>query len=190
MGQPARVPQPKMINGVDVERLMGTIEAVNEKPSLADFKFRARSHWIEGGRSRTTITDFDGADQHHRHAKPFVLESDEPLVLLGSDRAANPVVHLLHGLASCLAASIAYHAAANGIEVKEIESQLEGDIDLHGFLGLDKNARRGYKQIRVKLRVKADCTNDKLKEIFQFGQKYSPVYDTLANAVPIQVELM
>lgn len=189
MPQPAKAPQQKTVNGVDVEQLVGTVEAVKGKPSMANFKFRARSQWLEGGRSRTTITDFDGADQHHRHAKPFVLESDEPPVLLGSDRAPNPVVYLLHGLASCLATSIAYHAAAQGIRIKEIESQLEGDLDLHGFLGLDEKTRRGYKQIRVKLRVQTDCSDEKLKEVFQFGQKFSPVYDTIASAVPIQVEL-
>jgi uncharacterized OsmC-like protein len=189
MAQPAKAPQQRTLNGVDLDRLVGTIEAIKDKPSLANFQFRARSQWIEGGRSRTTITDFDGAGERHRHAKPFILESDEPPVLLGSDRAPNPVLFLLHGLASCLATSIAYHAAANGIRVKEIESQIEGDIDLHGFLGLNENARKGYKQIRVKLRVKADCPDDKLKEVFQLGQKFSPVYDALANAVPIQVEM-
>jgi uncharacterized OsmC-like protein len=190
MAQPAKAPKPNILNGVDVERLTDTIDAIRSKPDLANFQFRARNEWAEGGHSRTTVTDFDGAAQTHRHSKPFVLESDEPPVLLGADRAANPVVYLLHGLASCMATSIAYHAAARGIHVEKIESQLEGDIDLRGFLGLDENVRPGYKQIRVKLRVKADCPESQLKEISQFGSKYSPVYNVITSSIPVEVEFL
>lgn len=190
MAHPGKAHPQGKLNGVDIGQLTSTIDAIKGNASLANFQFRARSQWLEGGHSRTTISDFHGAGQQHRHAKPFVVETDEPPVLLGGDNAPNPVVFLLHGLAGCLATSIAYHAAAQGIRVKQIESQIEGDIDLHGFLGLNESARKGYKQIRVKLRVKADCPDDKLKEVFQFGPKFSPVYDTLANAVPIQVEMV
>lgn len=189
MAQPARVPSANTINGVDVERLMSTIDAVRDNAALGNFKFRARGQWLEGGHSRTTITDFDAAGQAHRHNKPFVVETDEPIVLLGGDRAPNPVVYLLHSLAGCLAASIAYHAAARGIAVEQIETQLEGDIDLRGFLGLDENVRPGYKQIRVKMRIKADCPASKLKEIAQLGPKYSPVYNVITTAIPVEVEL-
>jgi len=189
MAQPARAPSLNILNGVDIERLMGMIDGVRDNPALADFKFRARSQWLEGGHSRTTITDFDAAGQTHRHSKPFVVETDEPIVLLGGDRAPNPVVYLLHSLAGCLAGSIAYHAAARGIRVEQIETQLEGDIDLRGFLGLDEKVRPGYKQIRVKMSVKADCSESQLKEIVQFGPRYSPVYNVITSAIPVEVEL-
>ena len=189
MAQPAKVPQQNILNGVDIERLTGTIDAIRAKPDLANFKFRARNQWLEGGHSRTTITDFDGAAQTHRHSKPFLLEADEPPVLLGGDRAPSPVVYLLHSLAGCLAGTIAYHAAARGVRVEQIETQIEGDIDLRGFLGLDGNVRPGYKQIRVKMRVKADCPETQLKEIVQFGPRYSPVYNVITSAIPVEVEL-
>jgi uncharacterized OsmC-like protein len=189
MAQPARVPKQNILNGVDIEGLMSTIDAIQAKPDLANFKFRARNEWLDGGHSRTTITDFDGAGQTHRHSKAFSVETDEPIVLLGGDRAPNPVVYLLHSLAGCLAGAIAYHAAARGISVEQIETQLEGDIDLRGFLGLDEKVRPGYKQIRVKMRIKADCPESKLKEIAQFGSKYSPVYNVITSAIPVEIEL-
>jgi uncharacterized OsmC-like protein len=190
MAQPARVTKENVLNGVDVDKLTSTIDAIRKNNELANFQFRARNQWVEGGHSRTTVTDFDGTSQTHRHSKPFTLDSDEPPVLLGGDRAANPVVYLLHGLASCMATAIAYHAAARGIRVEQIESQLEGDIDLRGFLGLDEKVRPGYKQIRVKLRVKADCPEDKLKEVMQFGSKYSPVYNVITSNIPVEVEMI
>jgi uncharacterized OsmC-like protein len=189
MAQPARAPQENTLNGIDVEGLMSTIDAIRAKPDLANFKFRARSQWLKGGHSRTTITDFDGAAQTHRHSKPFVVETDEPIVLLGGDRAPSPVVYLLHGLAGCMATAIAYHAAARGISVEQIETQLEGDIDLRGFLGLDEKVRPGYKQIRVKMRLKAEGDEKQLKEIAQFGATYSPVYNVITSAIPVEVEV-
>lgn len=189
MAQPAKAPSVNALNGIDVERLMSTIDAVRDNAALGNFKFRARSQWLEGGHSRTTITDFDAAGQTHRHNKPFVVETDEPIALLGGDRAPSPVVYLLHSLAGCLAASIAYHASARGIAVEQIETQLEGDIDLRGFLGLDETVRPGYKQIRVKMRIKADCPADKLKEIGQLGPQYSPVYNVITSAIPVEVEV-
>ena len=104
-------------------------------------------------------------------AKPFVLEADEPAILLGKDMAANPVEYLLHALASCLTTSMVYHAAARGIHIEEVESSLEGDIDLHGFLELDKNVRQGFQGIRVNFKIKADVPDEQLQEIAEVGAR-------------------
>ena len=128
-----------------------------------------------------------GADQDQHRAKPFVLEADEPPVLLGKDRAANPVEYLLHALACCLTTSMVYHAAARGIQLQEVESTLEGDIDLHGFLELDKQVRNGYQGIRVSFKIKADVPDSQLQEITEVGSGHSPVFDSLAHGVPITV---
>lgn len=121
------------------------------------------------------------------HSKPFVLEADEPAILLGKDLAANPVEHLLHALASCLTTSMVYHAAARGIQIEEVESTLEGDIDLHGFLNLDKKVRNGYQGIRVNFRLKADVPEEQLQEIVELGSGRSPVFDSLTNGVPVTI---
>src|SRR6516162_11424952 len=123
-----------IINGVAVDGLFSTIEAVKATPSIAKFKFRIRNQWETGSRNRSTVVGFTGANQELSHPNPFTLEADEPAILLGKDSAANPVEHLLHALASCLTTSMVYHAAARGVQIEEIESTFEGDIDLHGFL--------------------------------------------------------
>ena len=104
-----------IVNGVDLDRLSGTIDAVTADPALARFQFRARNHWIDGGYSRTTIKDFYGAGQEDAtRTQPFTVDSDEPPVLLGQNLAPNAGEHLLHALASCLTGTIAYHAAEIG----------------------------------------------------------------------------
>jgi uncharacterized OsmC-like protein len=175
------------INGVNVDGLFTTIDAIKITPSIAKFKFRVVNEWEGASRNRSTVDTFFGAGQEQSRAKPFVLKADEPLVLLGKDEAVNPVEYLLHALAACLTTSMVYHAAARGIHLQEVESSFEGDIDLHGFLELDKNIRRGYEQIRVNFKIKADVPDDQLQEIVELGTKHSPVFDSVTNGVPVLV---
>jgi len=176
----------KTINGVDVERLAETLEAIRKDPQLAEFVFRACNSWLGGTRNRSTIKGFYGAGgEDTTRAEPYTLENDEAEVLLGQDQAPNPVEFVLHGLAGCLTTTLVAHAAARGIEIDTVESSLEGDIDIQGFLGLSDEVPRGYSAIRVRLRVKSDAPADKLAEL----AKYSPVYDTLSNPVPVEVAI-
>ena len=178
------------INGVQVDKLFETINAIKQVPNLADFKFRLRNRWITGGHNRSTIKNFYGAGQEDSlRAEPFILDADEPPVLLGTDKAPNPVEYLLHALAACVTTSLVYHAAAKGINIEEVESRLEGDIDLHGFLGMDDSVPRGYKNIRIKFRIKADDPDEQLEELCRLGPTYSPVFDSITRAVNVEVGL-
>jgi uncharacterized OsmC-like protein len=179
---------PTMINGVKVDGLVTTIDAIKAAPAIAKFKFRIQNEWEDASRNRSTVSNFYGAGQQQTRRRPFILEADEPSVLLGNDEAANPVEHLLHALASCITTSMAYHAAARGIHIQEAESTFEGDIDLHGFLGLDKSVRKGYQGIRVHFKLKADVPDDQLQKIVELGTGHSPVFDSLTNGVPISVK--
>jgi uncharacterized OsmC-like protein len=176
-----------LVNGVAVDDLFSTIEAVKATPSIAKFTFRIRNQWETGSRNRSTVATFTGVNQELSHPKPFTLEADEPAVLLGKDMAANPVEYLLHALASCLTTSMVYHAAARGIAIEEVESSLEGDLDLRGFPGLAPSVRKGYQQIRLKLRIKADVTDQELRELTSLGPNFSPVFDSITKGVPITV---
>ncbi len=181
--------KPKTLNGVNVDDLFTTIDAIKEQPTIAKFKFRANNKWINGGLNRTTIKDFDGARQTHQHKNAFVFEADEPPVLLGEDQGANPVEYALTALAACITTSLVYHAAARGIQLEEVESRLEGDLDLHGFLGLDDNVRKGYEGVKVTFKIKADAPEEELEEICKLGPTYSPVFDIFTNKVPVSVQL-
>jgi uncharacterized OsmC-like protein len=78
------------------------------------------------------------------------------------------------------------HAAVRGIEIQELESELEGDIDLRGFLGLASDVPKGYSQIRLKFKVKTDEQNmERLKSLATF----SPVYNSLINGVKMGIQV-
>src|SRR5215469_633807 len=174
-------------NGVALEQLFATVDAVKATPSIARFTFRIRNQWDTGSRNCSTVSTFTGANQQLSHPKPFTLEADEPGILLGQDLAANPVEHLLHALASCLTTSMVYHAAARGIQINAIESTFEGDLDLHGFLDLNPGVRKGYQGIRVHFKIRANVPDERLQEIVQLGIGHSPVFDSLTSGVPVTV---
>ena len=177
------------INGVDVDRLSGTIDHISADPTLARFQFRAHNHWIDGGHSRSTIKEFYGAGQEDTsRTEPFVLDSDEPPVLLGNNLAPNTPEYVLHALAACLTGTIVYHAAARGIALDGLEATIEGDVDLHGFLGLDDSVRPGYENIRVTIKATGDFDDDQLAELASLV-RYSPVRDIVANPVPVAIDV-
>jgi uncharacterized OsmC-like protein len=175
-------------NGVNVSQLVETIGAIERDPSLATFRFRSTTSWQGGGHSRTTIGRFWGAGQEdNSRAEPFILDGDEPPVLLGTNEGPNAVEAVLHALASCLAVGFVYNAAAQGIEVRNLEFDLEGELDLHGFLGLKDDVRAGYQRITVRYLVDADASDEKIDELCRYVQRTSPVLDIIRNPVQVTV---
>ncbi|MEX2534456.1 MAG: OsmC family protein [Trueperaceae bacterium] len=179
------------LNGVDIDQLLGTIGAINENSQLANFTFRSKTVWQEGGHSRSEIQSFYGAgNEDDSRSKPFVLEGDEPPVLLGTNNGPNAVEVVLHALGSCLSVGFVYNAAAQGIEVRKLSFELEGNLDLHGFLGLSKEVRPGYQQVSVRYRVDANASREQLVELCDYVQRTSPVLDILRQPVPVSVSLV
>ena len=181
--------QEKLVNGVSVTKLFGTINAIQENPTIAKFNFRAKGKWVNGGHNRTTINDFYGAGQTHVRSQPFVYEMDEPPVLLGENYGANAGEYALTALSGCLTTALIYHAAAQGIKIEEVETTLSGDVDLHGFLGLDESVRNGFQKIQVTFSIKSNAPEEKLRELMELAQKRSPVLDMLSHPTPVEVTM-
>jgi uncharacterized OsmC-like protein len=179
-------------NGIDTGQLFGTLDLIKERPEIARFQFRASNRWIAGSHNRTVIKDFYGAGQEDTsRAEPFVLDAGEPAVLLGTDTGPNPAELVLHALAACVTTSLVYVAAARGVRLTEVESTLEGDLDLQGTFGIDtENYRNGYERIRMTFRVKGDAPPEKLREIVARGHARSAVFDIVTNGVPVSVDVV
>jgi uncharacterized OsmC-like protein len=178
------------VNGVDLERLTGTIQAVTADPGLARFQFRAHNSWIDGGHSRTTIQGFYGAGQEDTsRERPFVLDSDEPPVLLGENLAPNAGEYALQALAACLTGTVVYHAAARGIALQGLECTVQGDLDVQGFLGLDSDVRPGYEQVKVAIKVAGDLDDEQLAELAGLT-RFSPVRDVVTNPVSVAIDVV
>jgi uncharacterized OsmC-like protein len=177
-------------NGVDTGQLFATLDLLKEQPELGKFQFRAKNQWIAGAHNRTTIKDFHAAGgEDTSRSEAFVIDAGEPAILVGSDTGANPAEYLLHALAACLTTSLVYVAAARGVQLTEVESTIEGDMDVQGALGLSDEYRNGFEHIRVSFRVKGDASDEKLREVVERAQRRSAVYDMVTNGVPVTVDV-
>jgi uncharacterized OsmC-like protein len=177
------------VNGLDLQKMVETVNALKANPALAKFEFRARNRWVSGGENRSTIKEFfgAGAEDTSRQAT-FEFTNGEPPVLLGHNEGANPVEFLLHALAGCVTTTTVLHAAARGIEIESLSTMLVGDIDLQGLLALD-DVPAGYSGIRIAMDIKAaNASDEELDELLQFAQAHSPVCNTVCRPVPVTVE--
>ena len=181
--------QEKVVNGVNIDQLVRTINLIKEKPEIAQFKFRATNKWIDGTHNLATVKDFYGAGREDDSRAPMVFEIDEPPVLCGNNQGANPVEYLLVALSGCLTTSLIAHASAKGIELRGLESRFEGDIDLRGFLGISEDIPVAYQNISVYFKIDADITEEKKGELITMAQKYSPVFNSITKTVPVSVLL-
>lgn len=181
--------QATYLNGLDVQAAVETTAAIKADKSLAKFQFRARNTWINGGENRSTIRDFYGAGREDTsRTAPFEFTNGEPPILLGNNEGANPVEFLLHALAGCVTTTFVLHAMARGISIIELTTELTGDIDLQGLLGLDDSVSPGYEQINIQMHVKADCSDDELDDLMTYVQQHSPVCSTVCRPVPVVIE--
>ena len=166
-----------------------TIAALKADSSLARFQFRARNTWINGGENRSTIRDFYGAGQEDTsRTQAFEFTNGEPPVLLGNNEGANPVEYLLHALAGCVTTTTVLHAAARGIRIKKLATELTGNMDLQGLLALDDSVPVGYQAIQIDMQIEADCSDEELDDLLAFARDHSPVCNTVCRPVPVTVQ--
>ncbi len=187
MTQPKRQPEP--LNGVDVPKLFATLDVVKGQPEIAKFQFRAVNRWQQGTHSRTRFESFYGAGGEQQHVREFTFDADHPEVLVGRDQGPTPAEILLGALASCLTAGIGNIASARGVTLYEVESTVEGDIDLNGLLGLSAEVRNGYQQIKVHFKIKGDASAEKLNAIVMQSRARSAVFDIVTNGVPVAISV-
>ena len=184
------MPEDTIVNGINVTRLQDTMRVIKENPDIAKFTFRAHNEWVDGSHAFSVIKDFYGAGQENTTRKySFVFHADEPDVLLGSNYGPNPTETVMHALACCVGSALMFNAAEQNIKIDSMQFDIEGDIDVRGFLGISPDVRNGLQNIRMICRISSDAPQEKLHELVQLGQKYSPVFDIVTNSVPVTVTL-
>jgi uncharacterized OsmC-like protein len=179
--------------GVNVDQLVGTINAIKSDPNIAKFQFRARTEWKDGGHCVTYIQEMihAGVATTQDRKTAFVMEGDEPPVLLGRNHGCNAVEAVLHALTSCLSVGFIYNAAARGIEIQSLSFDAFGDLDVHAFLGLQEppQCRPGFSNIRIIVHLSSNAPQDKIDELVAYVKKTSPVFDIISNPTPISISV-
>src|ERR1700720_3910587 len=126
-------------NGVNVQALLEAREVLAGAPEAAQFTWRASSRWEDGVHSTTSIQNFFGLGEEQSHKTEAVFDADHPEVFAAQDNGITPIEYLLVGLASCLTGGIASVAENRGIQLRSVESTVEGGHDIRGILGADSD---------------------------------------------------
>ena len=166
-----------IINGIDVDAAARLVEAVKGNPDLGKTMWRARASWQGGLKAEAQI-------------RQFKVAIDEPPDLGGTDTAPNPVELVLGALGGCLIIGYALNASVMGIEVQKVELDLEGDIDLPGFFGLESDVLPGYTNVRINVVIKSNASSEQLDELHNRVVSTSPVGLTLSKMVNLEFRLV
>lgn len=181
--------ETRVNNGVNVDALLAAREALKGAPEAARFKWRASCKWQNGTHSETKVQGFHGLGQEQQHKTEFSFEADHPEVFASEDLGATPVEYVLVGLASCLTAGVAAVAQNRNIQLRSVESRIEGSMDIQGILGIDSDVRNGYDDIKVTFQIDADASKKDIEALVAQSQKRSAVFDIVTNPTNVTVEV-
>lgn len=122
----------------------------------------------------------------HVQTREFDFVVDEPPALGGENAGPNPVEYLLGAWAGCL--NVVCHLVADeqGIELDDLEIDIQGDIDLRRVLGHAAETRAGYRSITADVVVETHATDQALEEWIETVERRCPVLDNLADPTPVE----
>ena len=176
-------------NGVNVQALLDARGVLAEAPEAAQFTWRAS---LEVGERRSQHDTSAGFLRPGGGAGPraeSVFDTDHPEIFAAEDNGITPIEYLLVGLAGCLRAGVAAIAQNRGIQLRSVESTVEGTHDIRGFLGVDSDVRNGFNDIKVTFKIDADASQDEIEALVAQSQKRSAVFDALSNPTEVTVEV-
>lgn len=168
-----------MINGLETESLKNVAAGIQQD-------------WESGSITRSASVAWKGGFKSEATSRQFTAQVDMPSGLCGQDSAISPLEMVLQAYGACLVVGYAMHCAVRNITLHDLKIDVEGDVDLPGFLGLEApehlnmDPLPGYKHIRVAVTMKAAADKQSLQEIHQKVFSTAPVGLTLSR--PVKVE--
>jgi len=184
----------KTFNGFDMVQLQGLVDAVKSQPNLAKAILSAKVEWLEGFYTEANVKDFvaGGARNEKSRSTPFIVPQDHPYELGGgTNKGATAGELLLATLGHCLTGGFASASAVMGITLESLNLEVEGEIDLHGVLGLPEPGavQPGFQAIRARYHVKSTASKEQLMAAANMAEVLSPVKDSL-RAVKFTSQLL
>jgi len=115
---------------------------------------------------------------------------DEPPILGGTDKGANPVELLLAALGTCQEIMYGAYASVMGVKLDQVKVEVKGYLDLRGLFGMDPSIPSGYSKIQYKTTIKSPADEATLKNLVATVEGHCPVLDTLTRAVEVTGEVV
>lgn len=172
-----------VVNGWDVEAMTEAIEGVRQQPEAGKLTWRSNVVWDGGFGLDVRVSEIEQLGQPmQRH---FTMRGDHPPELLGQNTGPTAIETCLASLGACMAGTYAAQATARGVKLDALEVDLEGDIDLNGFFGIQP-VHPGLSGVKVGFRVSADADESVLREILAATQTLSPIHATITRPVAVE----
>ena len=184
----AKIAEPTIVNGMNVDDLMALIEGVRRDAAKGMTHWRVTSAWQGQTRSRAQVEGFDIGGE--RVSRRFSFDVDEPCELGGSNRFANPQEHLLAALNACMAWGYVAQCSVRGIAIESLEIETDGEIDLRGFLGIDPAVPPGYEKLNTIVHIKGSGTKKQFAEIHEAVMATSPNFYNVSRPVALKPALV
>lgn len=156
------------MNNISLEKLNQTVDAIKENRELAMKKWTANVKWRNGVENQVGIRNFT----------PIV--ADEPEILGGTDKGANPVEYLIGAVGSCFAITFEVMASQKGIDLEMVEVDVETDLNAAVFLGLEEGYGGIFNTV-INLKVAASASEEEIREIANIALLKSPVLDSIKH---------
>jgi uncharacterized OsmC-like protein len=176
------------LNGIDTQALKQVMGQISKDPSLGKVKFQVTTTWKGVTKSETFIEGYEISGQKVKRIHTFVI--DEPRELMGEDASANPQEYLMGAMNACIMNTYVIAAAMKGVKLESVVMETEGELDLRGFLGIDKNVIAGYKELTYKVRLKGNGTKEQYEEVHKAVVATSPNYYNITHAIKLNTELI
>ena len=122
-------------------------------------------------------------------ARDFEFVVDEPAALGGTNDGPNPVEYLIGAWAGCLNVVVHTVADEHGVDLDDVEVEIQGELDPRKFLGTTDDVRAGYQDLEATITVESDADREALDAVREGVEERCPVGDNIGNPTPTDVTL-
>ena len=123
------------------------------------------------------------------HSGKHVSIVDQPEAMGGTDSGPSPLDYMFVALGGCLVTVSKIVAGQQKIDLRDVEVEVTGDLNLAVLRGQEKNERAGFTSITAKVKVDADLSKEEKKAFLEEVDKRCPVSENLMNLTPVIVDL-
>ena len=115
---------------------------------------------------------------------------DQPKQGGGQDLGPNPLEIFLSSLPACICAIGRIISNQRKLNVRAINVKLEADIDKNFLLGITKEGRAGFQEIRTFVEIDADMTVEEKKAFLKEIENRCPIADNMINTTKVKAMLV
>ena len=177
-----------MLNNLNIAGLSEYANEVKQSPIEGKAAYGVSLNWESG--TKTTVKTKNMTLGQHKLVRDFQFTIDEPTQLLGVNAAPNPAEYLLGGLAGCMAVTFMAGATAMNIQIDSLRLEVDGELDLQGFLGTDEHQSSGFPELKFTFHVKGNGTAHQYNQLLKRVNKHSPNFNTIKNEVRMMGDLV